>query len=390
MRKIVIIGGGAVGSSIAYHLASHPAFTGTITVVERDPTYRIASSSLSASSIRQQFSTPLNIAMSRYGFEFLRTGGERLEVDGDRPALGLHHSGYLFMASESGLPVLQENHEIQRREGADVALLTPAELAARFPWITTDGVAAASLGLSGEGWFDGPALLAAFRRKARSLGVTYLANEAVDFVRAGERITAVRLADGAEVPCDVVVNAAGPWSARVAAWAGIDLPVRPKKRMVFVIACRTPLPGCPMVIDPSGICMRPEGAHYICCRSPGDDEPDPDEPPLDIEEEMFTELMWPILAARIPALEELKLTSAWAGYYEMNLFDHNGVVGLHPATANLIFATGFSGHGIQHSPATGRGVAELIAAGGYTSLDLSPLGCERLVTGQKLIEQAIL
>src|SRR5580704_7697415 len=135
MRKIVIIGGGAVGSSIAYHLASHPAFRGEITVVERDPTYRIASSSLSASSIRQQFSTPLNIAMSRFGFEFLRTGGERLET-------------------------LRENHAVQRAEGADVALLSPGEITARFPWITTDGVAAASFGLTGEGWFDGPALLA--------------------------------------------------------------------------------------------------------------------------------------------------------------------------------------------------------------------------------------
>lgn len=286
--------------------------------------------------------------------------------------------------------MLRDNHVVQKREGADVALLSPDELVARFPWISPDGVVEASLGLSNEGWFDGPALLAAFRRKARSLGVTYIAQEAVGFAHAGERISAVRLADGAEIPCDIVVNAGGPWSARIASWVGIDLPVRPKKRMVFVIACKTKLPGCPMVIDPTGICMRPEGAHYICCRSPGDDEPDPDEPPLEIEEEMFTDLMWPILAARIPALEELKLTSSWAGYYEMNLFDHNGVVGPHPAMSNLIFATGFSGHGIQHSPATGRGVAELIAEGGYTSLDLSPLGCERLVEGRKLIERAIL
>ena len=390
MRKIVIIGGGAVGSSIAYHLASHPAFRGEITVVERDPTYRIASSSLSASSIRQQFSTPLNIAMSRFGFEFLSTGAERLAVDGDRPALGLRHNGYLFMASDAGLETLRANHAVQCAEGADVGLLSPAEITARFPWIDTSGVAAACFGLSREGWFDGPALLAAFRRKARSLGVRYVAQEAVGLALAGEQVAGVRLADGAELACDVAVNAAGPWSARVAGWAGIDLPVRPKKRMVFVVACRTPLPGCPMVIDPSGICMRPEGAFYLCCRSPGADEPDPDEPPLEVDEAMFYDLMWPVLAARIPALEELKLASSWAGYYEMNLFDHNGVVGPHPAAPNLIHATGFSGHGIQHSPATGRGVAELIAEGGYTSLDLSPLGCERLVEGRKLVERAIL
>jgi glycine/D-amino acid oxidase-like deaminating enzyme len=390
MQKIVIIGGGAVGSSIAYHLASHPAFAGEITVVERDPTYRIASSSLSASSIRQQFSTPLNIAMSRFGFEFLRTGAKRLAVGDDRPTLGLTHSGYLFLASAGGLATLRENHAVQRTEGADVALLSPGEIAARFPWMSIEGVAGAAFGLSGEGWFDGPALLAAFRRKARALGVTYVAREAVGLVRVGERVAGVRLADGAELACDVAVNAAGPWSARVALWAGIDLPVRPRKRMVFVIACRTKLPGCPMVIEPGGICMRPEGAVYICCRSPGADEPDPDEPPLEVDETMFHDLMWPVLAERIPALEELKLTSSWAGYYEMNLFDHNGIVGAHPGAPNLIHATGFSGHGIQHSPATGRGVAELIAEVGYSSLDLSPLGCERLVEGRKLIERAIL
>jgi glycine/D-amino acid oxidase-like deaminating enzyme len=217
-----------------------------------------------------------------------------------------------------------------------------------------------------------------------------VAKEAVDVIRAGERVTGVRLADGAELACDVAVNAAGPWSARVAGWAGIDLPVRPRKRMVFVVTCRTLLPGCPMVIDPSGICMRPEGAFYLCCRSPGPDEPDPDEPPLEVDETMFHELIWPVLAERIPALEELKLASSWAGYYEMNVFDHNGIVGAHPAAPNLIHATGFSGHGIQHSPATGRGVAELIAEGGYTSLDLSPLGCERLVEGRPLVERAIL
>jgi len=328
--------------------------------------------------------------MSRFGFEFLSTGAERLEVNGDQPALALRQNGYLFMASAAGLDVLQANHAVQCAEGADVALLSPAEITARFPWIDTEGVAAACFGLSREGWFDGPALLAAFRRKARSLGVTYVAKEAVGLTLAGERVTGVCLVDGAELACDIAVNAAGPWSARVAGWAGIDLPVRPKKRMVFVVACRTPLPGCPLVIEPSGICMRPEGAFYLCCRSPGADEPDPDEPPLEVDESMFYDLMWPVLAARIPALEELKLASSWAGYYEMNLFDHNGLVGPHPAAPNLIHATGFSGHGIQHSPATGRGVAELIAEGGYTSLDLSPLGCERLVEGRKLTERAIL
>jgi FAD-dependent oxidoreductase domain-containing protein 1 len=204
-----------------------------------------------------------------------------------------------------------------------------------------------------------------------------------------DRAQAVRLADGSALPCDVVVNAAGPWSARVAGFAGIDLPVRARKRMVFVIACRAELPSCPLTIDPSGIWFRREGAHFLTGRSPGAGEADPDQPPLEVDEAMFTDIIWPVIAARVPAFESLRLMSSWAGYYEMNLFDHNGVVGPHPACANLIHATGFSGHGMQHAPAVGRGVAELIAAGRYQTLDLSPLGFARLIAGQPIREQNV-
>jgi glycine/D-amino acid oxidase-like deaminating enzyme len=389
MQKAVIIGGGAVGSSTAYHLATHPRFRGEITVVERDPTYRIASSSLSCSSIRQQFSTPVNIAMSQYGLKFLRNAAEALEVNGDRPNVALREPGYLFLASASGLDVLSDNHKVQRAAGADVALLQPSELTARFPWLSTEGIVAGSLGISGEGWFDGPALLQALRRKARQLGVTYIAQDAIGFIRAGDRITGVRLADDTVLDCDVAVNAAGPWAARVADWAGISLPVRARKRMVYVVACRTPLPNCPLVIDTTGIFWRPESLGYVCGRSPGDGEPDPDEPPLEVDDAMFFDIVWPAMANRAPAFEELKLMSSWAGYYEYNIFDQNGIIGLHPSVPNLIFANGFSGHGIQHSPATGRGVAELIADDGYVSLDLSPLGFSRVVAGERLVERNI-
>ena len=387
--RVVIIGGGAVGSSIAYHLALQPGFSGEITVVERDPTYRVASSSLSASSIRQQFSTPLNIAMSQFGLGFLRAGAEALAVDGDQPALGLREQGYLFLASAAGAAVLRENQAVQAACGAEIALLAPDELAARFPWLSTEGVAGGALGLSGEGWFDGPALLAALRRKARSLGVAYAARDAVSFQRAAGRIEGVRLDDGTLLPCDVAVNAAGPWAARVAGWAEIDLPVRARKRMVFVVACRTRLPGCGLTIEPGGVWWRPEGTGFICGRSPDEGEPDPDEAPLEVEEAMFYDRVWPAMAERVPAFEELKLTGAWAGYYEYNTFDQNGIVGPHPDCANLVFANGFSGHGMQHSPATGRAVAELIAQGRYVSLDLSPLAFDRVAAGRRLIERNI-
>lgn len=387
--KVVIIGGGAVGSSTAYHLARDPAFKGSITVVERDPTYRIASSSLSASSIRQQFSTPVCIRMSQYGREFLGAGAALLEVDGDRPALGYRERGYLFLASAAGAPVLRENHAVQTAEGADISLLTPAEIASRWPWMSIDGVALGAWGNSGEGWFDGPALLAALRRKARALGVTYVAQDAAGLVLREGRVAAVLLGDGSEVPCDMAVNAAGPWSARVAGFAGIDLPIRARKRMIYVFRCAQKIEGSGLVIDPEGIFFRPEGAGFICGRSPGEGEPDPDEPPLEVEEEMFLERVWPVLANRVPAFAELKRTGEWAGYYEYNTFDQNGVIGAHPACPNLIHAAGFSGHGIQHSPATGRGVAELVAHGGFTTLDLSPLGFDRIIENRPLVEKNI-
>jgi len=384
-QQVVIVGGGVVGSSIAYFLTSHPRFSGEVVVVERDPTYRRASSALSASAIRQQFSTPVNIEISRFGIDFLRHVGAHLAVDDDRPDVGLCEPGYLFLATDAGVPVLTRNHRLQREHGVDVALLGPGDLAARFPWLTTAGIAAGSLGLSGEGWFDGYSLLQAFRRKAQALGARYVAQDVTGFVRAGPRVTAAVLADGSTVACDAAVNAAGPWAASVATMLDVDLPVRARRRCVFVVACREALPRCPLVIDTSGVWFRPEGQYFICGASPEEAE-DPDDAPLDVDERIFHDAIWPALAARVAAFEALKLVHSWAGYYELNVFDHNGIVGPHPSLANVFFANGFSGHGLQQAPAVGRGVAELIVDGAYRSLDLTPLSFRRVVEGRRFVE----
>jgi glycine/D-amino acid oxidase-like deaminating enzyme len=279
---------------------------------------------------------------------------------------------------------------LQRSHGADIALLGPAELSARFPWLNTDGVAAGALGLSGEGWFDGPALHAAFRRKARVLGVVFHAADAVGFAHDGTgALTGVRIADGASIQADIAVIAAGGWSEPLAASVGLVLPIRPRRRMVFVVACRRRLENCPLLIEPGGVWMRPEGDRFLCGRSPGDGEPDPDAPPLEVDESMFFDRIWPVLAARIPAFGELKLTSSWAGYYDMNLFDSNAAVGRVPCAPDIFVAAGFSGHGMQHAPGIGRGMAELIATGSYRSLDLSALAPDRIAAGQKLLERNV-
>ena len=397
-KHVVIIGGGAIGSAVARYLtrpemqAAHPC---RVTVLERDPSYARASSALSASSIRQQFSTAINLAISQYGITVLRDAARELAVPGEPPPdLGLHEGGYLYLATPAGEGVLRDNHARQRASGADVALLSPAELQARFPWLATEGIALGSLGLSGEGWFDGYSLLQAFRAQARVQGARYVVAEAVGFdIEKGRQRTSIQriqLSNGEQIEADVVVNAAGPWARHVAAWAGIELPVVAKRRTVFHVSCPQPLPTCPLLIDPSGIWLRPEGSGFLVGFAPPEGE-DADDLPLDQPDlAAFEAIVWPTLAARIPAFEALRLQRAWAGYYEMNTFDHNAIVGLHPACANLVFANGFSGHGLQQAPAVGRGVAELIATGGYQTLDLSPLGWARVLHGQPLLERNVI
>lgn len=389
---IAIIGGGAIGSAIAYFL-TQMAPEQPVVVVERDPSYARASSALSASSIRQQFSSPINIAISQFGIGFLRDIVARLQVGGERPDIGLVEAGYLYLASPAGEAVLRDNHAVQRGMGADVALLTPVQLHERFPWLSTDGVTLGSLGLSGEGWFDGYSLLQALRRKAQAQGARYVQAEAVgvDAQASGgvQHIRALHLANGERLACSAVVNAAGPWARAVAQWLGIDLPVYARRRTVFHFTCPEALPGCPLLIDPSGIWLRPEGAGFIAGFCPPEDQ-DADDLPLEPEHAAFECHVWPQLAERIPAFEALRLHSAWAGYYEMNRFDHNAIVGRHPDCDNLYFANGFSGHGLQQCPAIGRGLAELILTGRWQTLDLEPLAFQRLLDNRPLLERNVI
>jgi glycine/D-amino acid oxidase-like deaminating enzyme len=385
---VAIIGGGVIGSAIAFNLlAIDPGVA--VVVVERDPTYRTASSALSLSSIRQQFSAPVNIAMSRYGMAFVRAIDRHLSVDGESPAVSLVERGYLYLASEAGKAALAANHAIQRAHGVDVALLDRTALKRRFPWLETSDLAAGSFGLSGEGWFDGWTLLQAFRRKARSLGARFVTGEVVGLDVAGRRVAALRLADGTRIACANAVNAAGPWAGAVAAMAAVDLPVYPEKHCVFVFDCKDPPPECPLVIDASGVYFRPEGRFFLCGGAP-EEKAGGAIRPLEVDYALFDDVIWPRLAERVPAFAAIKLQNAWAGYYEMNVFDQNAILGAAPEVPNFYFANGFSGHGMQQSPAVGRGLAELILHGAYRTLDLSPLGLERVRRNEPFYERNII
>jgi glycine/D-amino acid oxidase-like deaminating enzyme len=381
---VVIVGGGVMGSSVAYHLKTLDARI-SVLVLERDPNYRTASSALSLSSIRQQFSSPVNMALSRDGFRFLRDAPRLLEVDGDAPHIGLVERGYLYLATPGGADGLRALNAVQRAHGADIALLAPDALAQRYPWLNTDGIALGSLGLRGEGWFDGYGLLQALRRKARALGVAYRKAEATSLRREGARVAGVGCADGSFIGCGALVNAAGPHAAAVARMAGFALPVVPERHCVFVFECRDPIPDCPLVIDPSGIYFRPEGRGFLAGAPPRDADA-PENRTLEVDHALFDDVLWPALAARVPAFEAIRQTAAWAGFYEMNSFDHNAIIGRAPELTNMLLINGFSGHGIQQAPAAGLALAELIVHGGYRTLDVGALGYERIPANRPLRE----
>ena len=372
MIDVAIAGAGIMGASVAYWLKRlRPELS--VALIERDRTFARASSALSASSIRQQFSSPANIAMSLFGAQFLREMG-----------IAFNESGYLYLGSRS---VFEKLNAVQQQCGADIALLGPDELAARFPWLNISDIEAGSLGLSGEGWFDGAALHMALLLGARSAGAKVIDGEAVGFSIRNDAIQTIDLVDGSRVACRHAVNAAGPWARPLAARAGVELPVHARRRTVFVLSCPAPLQDCPLLIDPTGFWFRPDGELFIAGDEPARDE---DDLPLEPDLAAFDEALWARMAHRVPAFEALRVERAWAGYYEMNLFDHNAIIGPHPKVANLWFINGFSGHGMQHAPAAGRGLAELIVSGRYETLDLSPLRFERVAEGKPLVEANII
>jgi FAD-dependent oxidoreductase domain-containing protein 1 len=385
---IAIAGGGAIGASIAYHLAAS-GFAGRVTVLEPDPTYARAASALSAASIRQQFSSPVNIHASLFGIDFLRRAGDILAVEGERPEIGLHEGGYLFLATAAGQTVLAENHALQTQLGADIAYFDAGRLQLRFPWISTEGLAAGSWGRSGEGWFDGYSLLQAFRKKARALGVEFRKAAVASLDMAGDTCRGVVLDDGSRIACGQLAIAAGTGASTLVRQTGFDIPVHAKKRMIFTFECREKLADFPLLIDPTGVYCRPEGTGYLCGSAPpAEADPDADDD-FEVDYQFFDDHVWPTLAMRVPAFEAIKRGRAWAGHYDMNGFDHNALVGAVPGTSNVWLANGFSGHGLQQSPAVGRYLADLIQGLAPTAIDLADLGPQRLLDGRALVEKNV-
>ena len=382
---VVIVGGAVVGSAAAYFLAQEPGFGGSVLVLERDFSYRDCATTRSLASIRHQFSTPENVRLSMFGTQFLREAPQRLAVAAKAPDLAFREPGYLFLATAQGLPVLQANHGVQRAEGADVALLDAEAMGRRFPWLHTADLAGGSLGLSGEGWLDAHALMNGLRRKAVALGARVRQAEVARVVVEQGWVAGVQLADGERIDCGWLINAAGTGATALARTAGIELPVQARKRCVFHFTSPARLPGCPLVIDPTGLYFRPEGEGFLCGIAPPEHE-DPESHDFEVPLAQFEAQLWPALAHRVPGFEAARLRSAWAGHYDVNLLDHNVILGPHPSLPNLLFANGFSGHGVQQAPAIGRALSEWVTCGGFRTLDLRALGWERVIAQRPLRE----
>lgn len=388
--NVVIVGGGAVGSATAYALVKAGVPGSQILIIERDTSYAKCSTARSAGGVRQQFSTPENIALSQATLDLIARLKTEFGADAD---VSFREQGYLLLASAEGRAILEENVAVQRASGADTVMVEAAEIATRFPWLVTDGVAAGSYGPRREGWIDPVILMTLMRKGAQAQGVKVVHGEVTAVDHGAGAVTAVRLASGESIPCRALVNAAGYDAGRVAAMAGVDLPVEPRKRLVFVIDSRRAgedIRRGPLTVDPSGVWFRPEGRTFLCGVSPDEASERPAVDLDDIDHGEFETVVWPVLAARVPAFEEAKMLSAWAGFYDYNTLDQNAVIGAHPRLSNLYFANGFSGHGLQQAYAAGRAVAELITAGRYLTIDLARFGYERIASRTPLFERNVI
>lgn len=379
--EIVIIGGAAVGSSIAYFL-KRDGFKGRVVVVEKDPSYQWCATGRAVAGIRQQFSTPENIRLSQFGVGFFKGIKQEFGTDAD---IAFRERGYLIMATPEGRGVLESNIALQNSLGADTELLLPDDLAVRFPWLSVEGLGAAGWGRSGEGWVDPSMLRALLQKGAQARGVTYVADEVVGVGTTGGRIDSVKLAGGGTIATGTVICAAGWHSAKVAEMAGLSLPIHPKKRMVFVVDCKEPLTGAGLMIDPTGLYFRPEGKFYLTGIQPPEDE-DPDVEDFEIDHEFFDREIWPRLAHRVPAMQALKVQSAWCCHYDLNTLDHNAILGCHPEMPSFVIACGFSGHGLQHSPGVGRAISELVIHRRFVSIDLARFGYGRIAANAPIRE----
>ena len=379
---IIIIGGGIMGSATAYNLKKTDP-TLKVAVVERDPTYARASTTLSMSNVRIQFSLKENIQISRYAFEVLDRFEDEMAVDGNKPKIYYHREGNLFLVDESNEAQARRAYELQKSLRCRIEWWEPQKIKEAFELYETGSFSGGTYGPD-DGHFDAYAALMGYKTKARSLGVEYLKNDVNKITTRNGRVTGVELASTESLATRLVINCAGAWAAQVAATTGVNLPIMPVKRQVFALDTAVKPQGpLPLTVLPSGLYFRTEtGGVILLGKSMTEDATGFH---FSWDDKRFMEILWPELAEFVPAFDRLKLVRGWAGLYAVNTLDGNAVLGEWPELQGLFLANGFSGHGLQQAPAVGRYLAELVLKL-PVALDLSIFGPQRILDNKPLSE----
>jgi len=385
LYDVAIIGGGVMGSSVAYHLLrSEPKIK--VAVIERDPTYTQASSALSLGGIRVQFSLKENILMSLHALERIKNFGEEMAVDDEKPFLNFRQEGYLFLINSQGKHAALESLNLQKQLGAKAEWWPLKKIKEKFPIFEAERFEGGTYGPQ-DGYLDPYALLMAFRKKAISLGAHFITDEVKQILRSSSSVEGLLLKSGGKIISQIVVNAAGAWAADIASSVGVELPIRPISRQVFAVKPASFLPHpFPLVIAPSGLYFRPEtGGLILVGRSLPEDKISFG---FTWTWERFQNILWPELAEIVPSFAQLKLIRGWSGLYDQNLLDSNAILGTWPELAGFFLINGFSGHGLQQSFAAGRYLSELILHL-KPVLDLSCFSPQRILENRPLAEGGI-
>jgi glycine/D-amino acid oxidase-like deaminating enzyme len=344
--------------------------------------------------MRQQFSGDLNVRISQFAADFVKNLPRYMDNDDRVPDLSIRSFGYMYLADNEGFAdVLRESQKVQLDAGAATQLMTPDQIKMAYPFYNVDDIVLGSINLVDEGFWDATAVFDWWRKSARERGVEYIENEvvAVNKNASGSRVESVTLKSGEVIACGQVLNASGPRADITARMAGIEVPVEPRKRFSWIFSAEQPLDrDLPLTIDPSGVHVRENGGGTYQCGGHSDIDPAVDPDDFIMDHSIWENHVWPILATRIPQFEAIKVQSEWAGHYAYNTFDHNAILGPHMEVGNLFFLNGFSGHGLQQSPAMGRGTAEIMVHGKYQTLDMTQFHFDRIPAGRKIIEKAII
>ena len=391
---VIIIGGAIMGSSTAWFLSQNPDFNGTILVVEKDQKYEFCSTAHTTSCIRQQFSTKLNVEISQFAANFINNFHEYMENDVRVPKLAIKSFGYMYLAaSEDFAKNLRSNQKVQAAAGAATELLTPDEIKSRYPFYNVEDIKLGSINLVNEGYWDSITVFEWMKKKAHEKGVEYVENEVTEIIKnkSEDRIISIKLASGETISGEKFVNATGPRAALTSKMAGIEIPIEPRKRYSWIFKAKSPLDrDLPLTIDPSGFHVRENGGGTYQAGGHGACDPAVDFDDFIMDDNLWETTVWPTLFHRIPQFDSLKLISQWAGHYAMNTVDQNAIIGPHNIIQNFFFLNGFSGHGTQQAPAMGRATAELLTYGAFKTIDMSAFKYERLLSGNKVIEEAII